>query len=68
MKTFGENLRFLRKQNNINQKDFAFKLGTTQQRVSEWECNKVEPTLYNIFRILIVLNITFEELVEGLEF
>ena len=54
--------------NNINQKDFAFKLGTTQQRVSEWECNKVEPTLYNIFRILIVLNITFEELVEGLEF
>ena len=57
MKTFGENLKYFRKLNKINQRDFAEKMKTTQQRVSEWECNKVEPSLYNIIRILKV----FEE-------
>ena len=67
MKTFGENLKYFRKLNKINQKDFAKKLNTTQQRVSEWECDKVEPSLYNIMRILNVFEITFEELTEGIE-
>ncbi len=40
---------------------------TTQQRVSEWECNKVEPSLYNILKILKVFDITFEELTDGIE-
>ena len=40
---------------------------TTQQRVSEWECDKVEPSLYNIIRILKVFEITFEELIDGIE-
>ena len=42
-------------------------MNTTQQRVSEWECNKVEPSLYNILKMLKVLNVTFEELTEGIE-
>ena len=67
MSTFGENLKALRELNKLSQKEFASKLGTTQQRVSEWECNKVEPSLYNILRIIKVLNTTFEELTEGLE-
>lgn len=67
MKTFGENLKYYRKINNINQKEFAKQLSTTQQRVSEWECNKVEPSLYNIVRILRVFQISFEELIDGIE-
>lgn len=67
MSTFGENLKNLRILNKINQKDFANKMGTTQQRVSEWECNKVEPSLYNVIKIIKVLNTTFEELTDGLE-
>ena len=67
MSTFGDNLKALRELNKLSQKEFANKLGTTQQRVSEWECNKVEPSLYNILRIIKVLNTTFEELTEGLE-
>lgn len=67
MKTFGENLRTIRKQNKLSQKVFAQKLQTTQQRVSEWECGKIEPSLYNIIKILEVLNITFEELTDGIE-
>lgn len=67
MRTFGENLKNLRKINNISQKDFAEKMSTTQQRVSEWECDKVEPSLYNIIKILKIFDVTFEELIEGIE-
>lgn len=68
MSSLGENLKSLRKINNISQKDFAAKMRTTQQRVSKWECNKVEPSLYNIIKILKIYNITFEELIDVIEF
>ena len=67
MNTFGQNLKAARKNSKINQKDFAERLQTTQQRVSEWECGKVEPSLFNILKILKVLEITFEELTDGIE-
>lgn len=67
MNTFGENLKSIRRLNKISQKEFAEKMNTTQQRVSEWECNKVEPSLYNIIKIIKVLNTTFEELTDGIE-
>lgn len=67
MKTFGENLKYFRKLNKISQQEFATKMQTTQQRVSEWERDKVEPSLYNILKILKVFDITFEELTEGIE-
>ena len=51
----------------LSQKEFAEKLETTQQRVSEWECNKVEPSLYNILKILKILDVAFEELTEDIE-
>ncbi|MDE7406514.1 MAG: helix-turn-helix domain-containing protein [Clostridiales bacterium] len=66
MKSFGDNLKNLRKLNKINQKDFAEKMGTTQQRVSEWECNKVEPSLYNVIKIIKVLGTSFDELTDGI--
>lgn len=67
MSTFGENLKNIRKLNKISQNDFAKEMSTTQQRVSEWECNKVEPSLYNLMKIIKVLNTTFEELTDGIE-
>ena len=68
MSTVGENLKNLRKQSKLSQFEFALKMKTTQQRVSEWETNKVEPSLYNVKRILDIYGITFEELVDGVEF
>lgn len=67
MNSFGENLKNLRKLNKISQKEFANRMNTTQQRVSEWECDKVEPSLYNILKIIKVLNTTFEELTDEIE-
>lgn len=67
MSSFGENLKSLRKLNKLNQKEFADKMETTQQRVSEWECNKVEPSLFNILKIIKVLNVSFEDLIEDIQ-
>ena len=67
MGTLGNNLKSLRKINKMSQKEFAQKMQTTQQRVSEWECDKIEPSLYNILKILKVFSITFEELTDGIE-
>ena len=66
MKTFGQNLKEIRNSKGISQKELAERLKTTQQRVSEWECGKIEPTLLNIVKILRELGITFEELIEGI--
>lgn len=66
MTTFGNNLKHLRKLSKLSQKEFAERLNTTQQRVSEWECDKVEPSLYNIKKILEILEVTFEELTDGI--
>jgi len=68
MNTLGDNIKKQRAINGLSQKDLATKLNTTQQRVSEWECGKVEPSLYNIVKILEVFNISFEEFVEGIKF
>lgn len=67
MSTFGANLKNLRKINKMSQIEFAQKMYTTQQRVSEWECDKIEPSLYNIMKILKVFGVTFEELTDGIE-
>ena len=45
----------------------AEKLGTTQQRISEWERNKVEPGLYNLLRLSKALGVGLDELTEDLE-
>ena len=68
MKTFGENLKYYRNLNKLSQKDFAERMQTTQQRISKWECNKVEPSLHNIIKIMLVLNVTFDELTDEIEF
>ncbi|MGN0796810.1 MAG: helix-turn-helix domain-containing protein, partial [Christensenellales bacterium] len=66
MVTFGDNLKSIRTINKMSQAQFAKLMNTTQQRVSEWECNKVEPSLYNIIKILKIFNVTFEELTDGI--
>ena len=68
MVTFGQNLKEIRISKKLNQKKFAEFMGTTQQRVSEWETNKVEPSLYNIIKMIKVLNTSFEELTDGVEY
>ena len=65
--TFGNNLKTLRKLSKLSQKEFAERMHTTQQRVSEWECDKVEPSLFNIIKIIKVLDTSFDELTDGID-
>ncbi len=51
----------------MNQQELAEKLGTSQPRISEWERDKVEPTLYNIIRLVNILHVTFEELTDEVD-
>lgn len=64
-KTFGSNLKSWRIDRGVSQADFATMMNTSQQRVSEWERGRCEPSLYNIIRMLEILSISFEELVEN---
>lgn len=67
MKTFGENLKNERQLAGFTQRDLAKAINVKQQQVSQWECNKVEPTLYNIVAIIKALNISFEDLIDDIE-
>ena len=60
----GNNIQTIRKFRGMKQQELADKIGTTQPRVSEWENDKVEPTLYNIIRIVDALRVSFEDLTE----
>ena len=63
MRTFGENLKTERMAKKLSQIEFANLLGASQQQVSQWELNKVEPTLSNIIAIISILEIDFEDLI-----
>lgn len=65
-KTFGENLKKERKIAGLTQQQLAEKLGIKQQQLSEWECGRVEPTVFNIVAIVKALGITYDELFEDL--
>ena len=67
MKSFGENLKNERRLCGLTQTQLADRLGIKQQQLSEWERNRVEPTLYNILAIIRALDTTFEDLVDGIE-
>ena len=67
MRTFGENLRKERIMRGMTQQQLANKLGLKQQQISEWERDKVEPTLYSLLAIMDALNSDFEDLTEDIK-
>ncbi len=64
--TLGKNVKNLRRAAGLTQSEFAAAMGTTQQRVSEWERDKIEPSLYNVIKMLKVLGVSFEELTDDI--
>lgn len=64
MNTFADNLKSIRKAQGVSQLQLAKMIDTTPQRISEWECGKVEPGLSSIKKIIKALDTSFEELTE----
>lgn len=57
---FSENLKNLRLERGLSQKDLANMLEVTQQCISEWELNKTEPTLTYLWNLADIFETTID--------
>ena len=62
--TFGEKLKYLRKQKNLTQTDFADKLFVTRQAVQKWESDVAYPDVSKLPEIAKLLNVTVDALLD----
>lgn len=60
---FGKNLKLYRKECKLSQEQLARKVGVTQQCVSEWEKDRIEPTLSNLWAIADIFDVSVDELI-----
>jgi transcriptional regulator with XRE-family HTH domain len=66
MTSVGENIKNIRKKNNITQEELAEKLNVTRQAVSNWENGKTEPDIETLTNIAQIFDISIDELVDGI--
>lgn len=58
----GDNIKFLRMQNNMTQRELAEKLFVTAQAVSRWENDNVEPSVSTISEMANIFNVTSDRI------
>ena len=61
---FSENLKSLRKSNNLDQKDLAKTLNVSAKTISHWETGYTEPSISQLIALANYFKITIDELVE----
>jgi repressor LexA len=61
----GENIKLLRTQNKMSQKQLGEKLGITQQAIGKWESNKSEPDNAMIVSIAKLFNVSTDFILHG---
>lgn len=64
---FKENLKNLRKQQGLGQKDLAKILSTTIKTVSHWETGYCEPSISQLIALADYFDVTIDELVERIK-
>lgn len=64
---FNENLKYLRKKENLTQEQLAEKLHISRQAVTKWESGQAMPDLINLKEMSILFGITLDELVGDIE-
>lgn len=57
------NLKEIREEKKIQQKDLALKLNRTPACISSWETGKTEPSIDDLIRLADVLEVTLDYLV-----
>ena len=67
MKSFGENLKYERKNAGLTQQQLADKMGIKQQQLSRWERDEIEPAVSSIVAIAKALDVSFDDLFDGIE-
>lgn len=59
---FAENLRKIRKENNLSQEQLADKLGVSRQSVSKWESQQAYPEMDKVIQLCNMFNLNIDEL------
>ena len=57
-----DNLKKIRKDNNLSQEDLAEKLGVSRQSVSKWESGLAYPEMDKVLQICKMFNLNIDEL------
>ena len=60
----GQNMAKYRKLNNLTQEKFADELNVSRQTVYKWEASLSKPKLDKLKKIIKLLKITYEDLLE----
>ncbi len=60
--TIGENIRKIRKEKGLTQKELGERLGITQSAIGQFENDKTCPTVITILRIADALNVEFSDI------
>lgn len=60
---FSKNLKQLRLEKGLKQRDLALKLLTTQRKISYWESGKIEPDISSLWQIADYFGISVDELI-----
>ena len=63
--TFGENLQYYRKQNNLTQEDLAEQMQVSRQSVSKWENGEAMPDLEKVIKLADILRVNLDDLCSG---
>lgn len=58
-----QNIKQLRKEMGLTQKELAERVGVTQQCVSDWENGKIEPTISYVAKLSKIFETTIDSLV-----
>lgn len=57
-----DNLKKIRKENNLSQEQLAEKIGVSRQSVSKWESNQAYPEMDKVLQICKMFNLNIDEL------
>jgi len=60
---FNENLKYLRKKENLTQEQLAEKLNVSRQAVTKWESGQALPDITNLKDISVLFGVTIDELI-----
>ena len=62
--SFSENLKMLRKEQKIGQKELAEKINVSAKTVSHWETGYTEPSINQLILLANFFEITIDEMVD----
>lgn len=63
---FGEQIKSIRKKENLTQEQFAMKLNVSRQAVSNWENNKNLPDIGMLILMSNVFQISLDQLIKAI--